>query len=155
MKSFKKIILGLLIVFVLIQFIQPARNVNEKIQSTDITKVINVPENIQAVLRTSCNDCHSNHTNYPWYSRVQPFGWLLAKHIMNGKAELNFNEFGSYSLRRQSSKLKGIENSIKDGTMPLGSYTLLHRNAKLSQEDKIVIIDWLERTRDSISSKDQ
>ncbi|MEO5561819.1 MAG: heme-binding domain-containing protein [Chitinophagaceae bacterium] len=155
MKRFKKIVPGLLIVLLLIQFIQPVRNVNGQVLSTDFTKVINAPENVQAVLRTSCYDCHSNNTNYPWYSRAQPFGWLLAKHIRNGKAELNFSEFGSYSLRRQASKLKGIENSIKDRTMPLRSYTLLHKNAKLSQRDKVMIIDWLERTRDSISSKDQ
>ena len=152
MRRFKKIFLGLLIGLVLIQFIQPGRNKSNGMLLTDIMKTIRIPENVQIVLNTACYDCHSNNTNYPWYSRIQPFGWLLAKHIKNGKAELNFNEFGSYSQRRQISKLNGIANSIKDGTMPLGSYTFLHKKARLSKEDKVLIIDWATRTKDSLSS---
>ncbi|WP_173820174.1 heme-binding domain-containing protein, partial [Niastella vici] len=68
-------------------------------------------------------------------------------------AELNFSEFGSYSLRRQISKLKSIENSINDGTMPLSSYTFIHKNAKLSQNDKALIIDWVQKTRDGLAMK--
>ncbi|OQP60143.1 hypothetical protein A3860_34245 [Niastella vici] len=108
MKRLKKILLGLLIVFLLIQFIQPDKNINRQEQSTDLVKTVNVPYNIQVILKNSCYDCHSNSTRYPWYARVQPLGWLLANHIREGKAELNFNEFGSYALRRQISKLNGI-----------------------------------------------
>src|SRR5258705_11080069 len=114
MKRMKKIVAGLLIGLVLIQFIQPARNKSSEISSSDLIKTVNVPGNIQSILKTACYDCHSNNTNYPWYSRIQPFGWLLAGHIRKGKVELNFNEFGSYSMRRQISKLNGIANSIKD-----------------------------------------
>src|SRR6185503_13928407 len=112
MKRVRKILLGLLIVLTLIQFIQPALNKNSELLTADITKTFHVPENVQATLKTACYDCHSNNTNYPWYSKIQPFGWLLAKHIRKGKAELNFDEFGSYSLRRQISKLNGIGNSV-------------------------------------------
>jgi hypothetical protein len=82
-------------------------------------------------------------------------GWLLANHIKEGKAELNFSEFGSYSQRRQMSKLKAIENSIKDGTMPLTSYILIHKDAKLSKEEKAFVIEWATRTRDSLSLRRQ
>jgi len=150
MKRLKKILLALLIVVVLIQFIQPDRNQRNEILSADMTKAINVPENIQRVLKTACYDCHSNHTNYPWYSRLQPFGWLLAGHIRKGKAELNFSEFGSYSLRRQESKLNGIANSVKDRTMPLTCYIMIHKNARLSKEDKALLIDWATKAKDSL-----
>ena len=150
MNRIKKIFLGLLIVLTLFQFIQPARNKSSELLAADITRIFNIPENVQLVLKTSCYDCHSNNTNYPWYSKIQPFGWLLAKHIKTGKAELNFNEFGSYPLRRQISKLNGIGNSVKDGTMPLNSYTMLHKNARLSKEDKMLLIDWAVRTKDSL-----
>src|SRR6187455_2212154 len=99
MRRLKKILLGLLIVLALIQFIQPDRNRSNEILSTDLAKKINVPEDVQKVLEIACYDCHSNNTSYPWYSRVQPVGWLQAKHIKQGKAELNFSEFGSYSPR--------------------------------------------------------
>jgi len=150
MKRSKKILLGLLIILVLIQFIQPDRNRSNEILSTDLAKTINVPDSVLMILKTACYDCHSNNTNYPWYSGIQPFGWLLAGHIRKGKAELNFSEIGSYSLRRQISKLNGIANSIKDGTMPLNSYTIIHKNARLSKEDKALLIDWTIRTKDSL-----
>ena len=150
MKWRKKILLSLLVVLILIQFIQPARNTSNEIISTDLTKTINVTGHVQSILRIACYDCHSNNTNYPWYSRIQPFGWLLAKHIRQGKAELNFSEFGSYSLRRQISKLNEVANSIKDGTMPLSSYKLIHRNARLSKEDKALLIEWATDNKDSL-----
>jgi hypothetical protein len=150
MRRLKKILLGLLIVFIVIQFIQPAHNESNERLPTDMTKTINTPANVQHILKTACYDCHSNHTNYPWYSRVQPFGWLLANHIKEGKAELNFSEFGSYSRRRQISKLNGVANSIKDGTMPLSSYSLIHKNDRLSKENKTLLIDWATRTKDSL-----
>jgi hypothetical protein len=150
MKWRKKILLALLIVLVVIQFIQPVRNKSSEMLSTDMTKTTNVPGNVQSILRTACYDCHSNNTNYPWYSHIQPFGWLLAKHIKKGKADLNFSEFGSYSVRVQISKLSELANSIKDGTMPLKSYTIIHKNAQLSKEDKALLIDWAARTKDSL-----
>jgi hypothetical protein len=150
MRPTKKILIGLLGVLALIQFIQPSRNKSSEMLSTDLAKTINIPGNVQSVLKVACYDCHSNNTNYPWYSRIQPLGWLLARHIRKGKAELNFSEFGSYSLRRQISKLNGIANSIKDGTMPLSSYTMTHKDARLSKEDKALLNDWATRTKDSL-----
>jgi hypothetical protein len=150
MKRLKRILLGLLIAFLLIQFIQPTKNIGGYEQSTDLVKTVTVPYQTQAILKAACYDCHSNNTRYPWYAGVQPFGWLLANHIREGKAELNFNEFGSYSLRRQMSKLKGIGNSVRDGSMPLSSYIMLHKNARLSKEDKELIIQWATRTKDSL-----
>ncbi|MGI8952234.1 MAG: heme-binding domain-containing protein [Chitinophagaceae bacterium] len=153
MKWIKKILFALLTVFIVIQFIQPARNQSGQILSTDITKTYNVPDSVQSVLKTACYDCHSNNTNYPWYSNIQPTAWMLAHHIKEGKADLNFSEFGSYSHRRQINKLKGIEHSLNDGTMPFWSYKLIHKNANLSKEDKQLVIDWIEKTKDSLSSK--
>jgi hypothetical protein len=150
MRRTKKILLGLLVVLILIQFIQPSRNKGSEMLSTDLAKTINVSGNVQSILKTACYDCHSNNTNYPWYSRIQPLGWLLARHIRKGKAELNFSEFSSYPLRRQITKLNGIANSIKDGTMPLSSYKMIHQNARLSKEDKALLIEWTTRTKDSL-----
>jgi hypothetical protein len=75
----------------------------------------------------------------------------LASHINDGKEELNFNEFANYSKRRQLSKLKSIQHSIKDGSMPLSSYTLLHHDSKLSDGDKALIVQWTAKVIDSLS----
>ena len=140
----------LLIGLVLLQFVRPSRNRSKSKLPTDITNAVSIPANVQDIFSVACSDCHSNNTHYPWYGQIQPVGWLLASHIREGKAELNFSEFGAYSKRRQISKLSSIANSLKDGTMPLDSYKWLHRGARLTEKEKMVIINWANDTKDSI-----
>lgn len=142
MSRTKKILLGVLVLLIVIQFIRPARNINGQVLATDISKLYNIPQNVQASLKTACYDCHSNNTRYPWYMNIQPVGWYLAWHVDEGKDELNFSEFGSYSSRKQAGKLKSIANTVRDDEMPLSSYTLIHKDAKLTTEQKAQIIDW-------------
>lgn len=149
MRLIKKILLVLLIVFIAIQFIQPAPNTNGQVLPTDISKAVSIPENVQTIFRAACYDCHSNHTNYPWYTYVQPVGWILHNHITNGKKELNFSEFGSYATRRQQSKLKAIADQVKDNEMPLESYRFIHKKARLSKVEKAMIINWAKNAGDS------
>ena len=151
MNILKKILFILLVAFVAIQFIQPARNRNGQVLPTGISKVVSVPENVKSLLQTACYDCHSNHTNYPWYTYVQPVGWILHNHIVNGKKELNFNDFGSFSKRRQQSKLKAIADQVRDDEMPLSSYRLMHKKARLNKDEKAVIINWAQNAKDSLS----
>lgn len=141
----------ILVILIAIQFVQPARNQSVQVPTGGIARVISVPENVQAILQNSCYDCHSNNTRYPWYAMIQPGAWWMASHIEEGKAELNFDEFGNYSKRRQLSKLKAIQGSIEDKSMPLPSYTFIHRNANLSQKDQKLLKDWLEISREEIS----
>ena len=147
------ILFAILIVFGAIQFVQPARNISGQVLQTDISKIYNAPDDVYALLKNACYDCHSNNTNYPWYSNIQPVGWLLAMDIKNGKEKINFSEFGSNSPRRQISKLQGIANRIKDGSMPLPPYQLMHKNARLTKEEKELIIGWIQKTKDSITQK--
>jgi len=144
-------LLVLLIIILAIQLIQPARNKSGQVVSTDLSKTLSVPESVNGILKKSCYDCHSNHTDYPWYTNIQPLGWWMRSHISAGKEELNFNEFDTYSRRRQLSKLKSIAESIEDEAMPLPSYTLMHQAAKLSKNEKTLILNWVKNTRDSLS----
>ena len=153
MNWIKKVLLATGIVFIAIQFIQPAKNLNNRVLATDISKTIPVPDNVQAILKNACYDCHSNNTVYPWYANIQPMGWLMANHIKEGKAELNFNAFGSYSKRKQLSKLNGIANSIKDDIMPLSSYKFMHKNARLTANEKALLNKWAEQSEDILSAK--
>jgi hypothetical protein len=153
MSRLKKILLVILIAFIAIQFIQPARNKSGQVLPTDISKVYTIPNQVQSVLKNACYDCHSNNTNYPWYSNIQPGGWWLASHIKRGKAELNFSEFGAYSSRKQRSKLNSIVKTIEDGTMPFPSYILIHKNARLTKDEKAIVINWANNTKDSLSLK--
>jgi hypothetical protein len=152
--SIKKVFVLGFIIFLLIQFYQPARNLDYgQILPIHITKLYNMPSKVKTILRTSCYDCHSNNTEYPWYSYIQPVRMFMDSHIKEGKENLNFSEFGNYSERKQGNKLEEIVKQLKSDEMPLASYTLIHKNAILTQENKKVLINWIERTRDSISSQ--
>lgn len=145
MKIFKIILLILMVVFVGIQFIPTKRNQSTDVPITDFTVVNTVPQNVSNILKTSCYDCHSNNTYYPWYNKLQPVAWFLESHISEGKAELNFSEWDTYSDRRKRSKLKSIISQIEDDKMPLTSYTLIHKDAVISKEQKTEIIDWITK----------
>ncbi len=153
MKGVKKVLLALLVVFLLIQLVQPARNESGQIMPNDISKTVAVPSDIQGILKKACYDCHSNNTVYPWYAHLQPMHWFMNNHIQSGKAELNFNEFGSYTPRRQQSKLRSIENSLENGSMPLSSYVLIHRNAILTETEKSLLLNWVQNSKDSLNKK--
>lgn len=141
----------LLSILVVIQFVQPARNESVQASTTGIATVINVPDNVQAILQNSCYDCHSNNTRYPWYASLQPGAWWMASHIDEGKGELNFDDFANYSKRKQLSKLKAMHGSIEDESMPLPSYTFLHRDAILSKNEQKLLKDWIDVSRNEIS----
>jgi len=154
MKKILKItVLTVLVLLALLQFYpRPVKNTASAISSNDITIRHSVPVNVQEILQVSCYDCHSNNTRYPWYSRLQPVAWWLGDHIREGKAELNFSEFGAYSLRRQYHKLEEMEDQVKEDEMPLTSYTLIHRAAKLSSADKATLSTWTLALRDSFEA---
>ncbi|MFT3909751.1 MAG: heme-binding domain-containing protein [Ferruginibacter sp.] len=151
----RKILYVVIAVFIGIQFIQQPRNKSDKELSTDIQKLYPMPDSVRAVLQTSCFNCHSNNTRYPWYSIIQPGGWWMSSHIKKGKNQLNFSDFGSYSKRRQLSKLQSIINVVKDGTMPLQSYTLIHTDAKLNDAQKALITNWASGMKDSLSTNNE
>lgn len=150
MSARQQVLLGLAVILVGIQFFQPLRNQSDEVPATHIERVYAVPQNVKAILVQSCYDCHSNNTRYPWYSLIQPGAWYMAGHIKKGKAELNFSNFGEYSARRQRNKFRAMAGQVKDGDMPLSSYTLIHRHAVLSQEDKQVLMKWFGIMADSI-----
>jgi hypothetical protein len=149
----KRIILvSFLALLIIIQFKRPKENISSYAVPVDLFNIYSAPATVKTMVQNSCYDCHSNNTRYPWYSNIQPFGWWLEHHVNEGKSEMNFNEFGMLSRRRQISKLKNVEGSIKDGSMPLPSYTLAHPDARLSGDDKKILIDWLEKLRDSLQN---
>lgn len=151
MKILKIILLVLLVAFVGIQFMPTERNQSDVVPQTDFMEVNHVPKDIQKQLQVSCYDCHSNNTKYPWYNTIQPIAWFLEHHINEGKGELNFNEWGSYSNRRKNSKLKSIISQIEDNKMPLKSYTFIHSNSIFTNTEKQEIIKYFNQLKDSLN----
>lgn len=104
----KKIFIVLLIAFIVIQFIHPAKNQSGGDQPNAIAKAYPVPHEVADILKVSCNDCHSNNTAYPWYNNLQPVAWWLKSHVDDGKKEVNFDEFASYPPKRVQRKMLEI-----------------------------------------------
>jgi uncharacterized membrane protein len=144
MNKTRKTLVGILILLVVIQTIQPIRNISDTESPNDISKTFEVNDKVYGILKEKCYDCHSNNTRYPWYNYIQPAGWWLAAHIYEGKEHLNFSEFKTYTAKRQSHKLREIYDAVNEGWMPLETYIWLHKDAKITAEDRDAINAWIE-----------
>ena len=148
-KFFRYFILVLIIAFVVIQFFQPEKNIQE-ISANHIFNVEQLPENVKIVLQTACIDCHSNNTSYLWYHKIAPVSWMVNRHIADGKDELNFSEWNAYSTRNIIGMLEAIGEEVESGEMPLPLYNMMHPKAKLNEDQVSVIINWTEKYTESI-----
>lgn len=132
----KKALIIIVLILIAIQFI-PGNKTNPP-----VTSEINAPNEIIAIFKKSCYDCHSNETVWPWYSHIVPVSLLIEQDVNKGRSHLNFSEWESLS-RKDKSKLKEeIWEMIEKENMPLGKYLLLHPNAELSSRGKEIIREW-------------
>jgi hypothetical protein len=140
MRLFKKFLLGVLFVFVAIQFFRVSKNQEINSGPTHVYVLYPTSVTVKQILIKACTDCHSNHTQYPWYANVQPVSWWLANHIQEGKKHLNFSEFGNYKLEDQEQIFDEIIEEVTNGSMPLSSYNWLHPT--LTTNEKAAIVTW-------------
>jgi hypothetical protein len=150
LKWFFIILVGL---FVLIQlYPRGARNDKSAPPEQDIFSKYTAPEQVKSLVKTSCYDCHSNHTSYPWYHSMQPVAMWLDNHVNEGKRELNFSEFNTYPIGKQYRKLEAVADEVEEKGMPLSSYTLIHTNAKLDDSQRSMIVTWANDIRNQIKA---
>jgi len=149
----KKILYLLLAALVVIQFFRPKRNTQEGIPATHIAAKYPIPEDVNAILNKACNDCHTNNTRYPWYSNIQPVAWWLDEHIRDGKKELNFSEYTNKRPRYMYHKMEEVIEQVKEGEMPLASYTWTHKDAILTEAEKNRLYDWANAVMDTLKTQ--
>lgn len=137
----KKVLLILLVVFILMQFIRPEKN-DSKNEMNAMGTVMDIPVEVTKIIQTSCADCHSNATKYPWYSKIAPASWFLAQHVKEGKENLNFSEWTAYNKDQQAHILKDIKEVLNEREMPLKSYLLINKEAKLTENQYQILYDW-------------
>jgi hypothetical protein len=146
----RKIIVGLFFLVVVSQAIRPKKNAGIPSGPTDITTKVAVPESVMVVLKQSCYDCHSDYSAYTWYDEITPVSWWVANHIEEGKRELNFTHFGEYTAKKMDHKMEEIAETVEKEQMPLPSYLWTHGEAKLTQKQKQVLIDWANNSRKAL-----
>ncbi len=149
-KIIKAILIVLLIALIIIQFIRPKKNISEGIAVNDISTKYAIPPDVNNILKVSCYDCHSNNTVYPWYWNIQPVMWFMNGHVEEGKRHLNFSIFTTYAIARQYKMFDNINKEVKSGDMPISSYTLIHRDAIISDTQKAAILNWTAASRKQI-----
>jgi hypothetical protein len=142
----------LILAFLVGQFIRPDFSNPPVVPSETLAASTQVPPDVQRVLSRSCNDCHSNETQYPWYSKVTPFNWFLANHIRDGRSEMNFSVWNTYTARKKARKLEELCEQVEQAEMPLPSYLWIHRDAVLSREEARMLCEWAQAERSRIEA---
>jgi mono/diheme cytochrome c family protein len=147
MKILKKIGLILLVAFIIAQFFGPDKN-DGAITSVDAFYAdTNPPKEVKAILESTCVDCHSESTAYPWYNNITPVNYWLDRHINDGKKHFNMSKWADYSDKKKDHKLDELAEEVGEKEMPLPSYTWTHGDADLSQEQIDAIVSWVKTTR--------
>lgn len=147
MKSrFPKVLRWVLLIgfglFAIAQVVRPAKTNPAFDASLTLESQVQLDPKVAAILDRSCNDCHSNKTRWPWYSNVAPVSWWVIDHVNHGRSHLNFSEWGKYEISDQRILLKNTCGLVKQGAMPLGSYTPMHPGSKLTPADVETICSW-------------
>ena len=128
--------------FIAIQFIRPTFTNPPVVESETLAATTVVPPEVEQILTRSCNDCHSNQTFYPWYAHVTPFNWFLADHIEEGRRQLNFNRWNTYTREQKIHRLDELCEVVEEGSMPLPSYLWIHYDAKLTKSESELLCSW-------------
>lgn len=138
-KIIKYGLIGLIIVLGIIQFVPVDRT------NPPVTGEVKASDEVMRVLKVSCYDCHSNETEWPFYSKIAPVSWLVASDVKNGRKELNFSEWNNYDAEKKAHKAEEIAEEIREGEMPMKIFLITHPEAKVSDKEQKVVTQWTER----------
>ena len=147
-KKVKWVLLAAVAVFATLQFFRPSY-VNPPVKS-DFIAVMAPPSEIGTMLRASCYDCHSHETRWPWYSRIAPMSWAIANDVEDGRANLDLSTWTTNDLDHAMRKLGSMSDDIQSGDMPMKKYTLIHRDARLTTDQRQKLADWLDAQQDAL-----
>lgn len=141
-KTQKRITLGLVAVLGVMQFFRIDKAVPASDPSNDLLRVASPPGEVASLLKIACYDCHSYQTEYPWYTNIAPVSWWIGHHIEEGRAHLNFSDWGAYETGDQLEFLHECAEEVEAENMPLPSYTWAHGTAALSDYQRTLLKNW-------------
>lgn len=153
MKKIWIIIGALFVIFIIIQFFQPAKNDKVANPKNDIVFALQIPTNVKQKIVNACYDCHSEKTVYPFYNRIAPVSWIMAHDIKEGKSHMNFSAWATYDKKKQIKLLGDICDELKAGEMPLKSYVLMHSRAVINEKEVADICAWTETAAEEVMNK--
>jgi hypothetical protein len=142
--TIKNILLVFVITVVVMQFFQIDKTNPDLDPAQDFVTLTRPPADVEKLIKGTCYDCHSHETQYPWYTNVSPINWWIKDHINEGREHLNFSIWGTYSNKKAAHKLEECYEEVEEGEMPLSSYSLAHADARFSEEEKTLLVNWFK-----------
>ena len=155
LRVLKWFVIGLLVVFLGMQLVRPARTNPPVDESQTIFARTQMTPQVAAILERSCRDCHSNKTVWPLYSNMAPISWWMSDHVKTGRSSVNLSEWGRLAPDKQDRRLREMCDEVMDAAMPLPSYLPMHPNARLSEEDKKILCDWTDAERERLAPREK
>ncbi|UAB81010.1 heme-binding domain-containing protein [Marixanthomonas sp. SCSIO 43207] len=140
MKIVKYILQGLLVILIILQFIRPEKNTNGYESISEFETETKPSSDVSLILKENCYNCHSNHTEYPWYAEIAPISFFINEHINHGKSHFNVSEWNTYSAKKKDRKIEELVEMVEKEEMPLNSYKLLHGD--MSENEQKLLLQW-------------
>jgi len=139
----KILVMVLVALFLIAQFVQPKRTNPPVVPSRSLQAHVQVPPNVSAILNRACADCHSSQTVWPWYSHVAPISWVVVDDVKTGRSHINFQDWEAQENPKEAAEhLSLICKEVREKGMPLFSYRLMHKRARLSSQEIDTICAW-------------
>ena len=107
---------------------------------------------ITRILEKSCQNCHSEKTEWPWYSYVAPVSWLIEKDVHDARSHMNLSRWGEYSPAKRQELLTRLAAAVRSRQMPPARYTLMHPGEKPSGTELEQIYQWARGERRRLKS---
>jgi hypothetical protein len=104
---------------------------------------LKAPPEVKEILKNACFDCHSNETAWPWYARIAPGSWLMARDVKKGRAHMNMSEWTDDDADARHLDMENSWDEIAEGEMPPWFYIPMHPKAKLSDKEKEILKGWM------------
>ncbi|MFT3782712.1 MAG: heme-binding domain-containing protein [Nibricoccus sp.] len=146
----KRVFFAMTLGFIAMQFIRPERSAKIAPAKLDLLEARTPPAVVKLLFLKACYDCHSNNTDYPWYSQIQPVYALLDNHVKRGREVVNFSEFGRLPPTRAAQALEDCADEVSQRRMPLVSYRLAHAEARLTDEEIAQFVEWADKEAEAL-----
>lgn len=153
--TFKNIAIFLVFLLLAIQSIRIDKTTEPLNPATDFIALTSANAEVANTLKIACYDCHSNQPTYPWYTNIAPVSWWIKHHINEGSHHLNFSIWGTYKDKRKHHKLEECIEMVEEGEMPMSSYTLMHGDAKLTDAQKLQLVEFFKALKNAMPQQEE
>lgn len=146
----KNILIAVLFLLIIIQAFRIDKTTKPVDAANDFIALTSANTEVASTLKIACYDCHSNQPAYPWYTNIAPVSWWIKHHIDEGSHHLNFSEWGTYTVKRKNHKLEECIEMVEEGEMPMSSYTIMHGDAKLTDAQKLQLVEFFKGLKNTL-----